>query len=313
MVVDGALVIGQGGGLAKWKPTNFENKFYGPTPLRVGVEKSRNLMTVRVAESIGIDKVASYAERFGVVDHLPRYLSMALGATDTTLLRMTTAYAMIVNGGKRIEPTFIDRIQDRQGRTILRHDRRNCVGCSPLVWDHGPAPELPDERAQVVDPRTAYQMVSILQGVVERGTGYVISAALKRPLAGKTGTTNDSNDVWFIGFSPDLAVGIYVGFDNPRSLGGSNQDTGGGVCAPMFRDFMAEALRDVPAIPFRIPPGVRLVLVNPETGHLAHAGDAKVIYEAFKPGTEPRLDGPTGASYRPAATPPCGPSLDRLH
>ena len=313
IVLDAPFVIDQGPGLPKWKPTNFENKFYGPTPLRVGVEKSRNLMTVRVAESIGMDKVASYAERFGVVDHLPHFLSMALGATDTTLLRMTTAYAMIVNGGKRIEPTFIDRIQDRQGRTILRHDRRSCVGCSPLVWDHGPTPQLPDERAQVVDPRTAYQMVSILQGVVERGTGYVISAALKRPLAGKTGTTNDSNDVWFIGFSPDLAVGIYVGFDNPRSLGGSNQDTGGGVCAPMFRDFMAEALRDVPAIPFRIPPGVRLVRVNPETGQLAQAGDAKVIYEAFKPGTEPRLDGATGASYGPAAAPPGGPSLDGLY
>src|SRR5258706_2625505 len=156
IVLDAPFVIDQGPGLPKWKPTNFENKFYGPTPLRVGVEKSRNLMTVRVAESIGMDKVASYAERFGVVDHLPRYLSMALGATDTTLLRMTTAYAMIVNGGRRIEPTFIDRIQDRQGRTILRHDRRSCVGCSPLVWDHGAAPQLPDERAQVVDPRTAY-------------------------------------------------------------------------------------------------------------------------------------------------------------
>jgi penicillin-binding protein 1A len=313
IVLDAPFVIDQGPGLPKWKPTNFENKFYGPTPLRVGVEKSRNLMTVRVAESIGMEKVASYAERFGVVDHLPRYLSMALGATDTTLLRMTTAYAMIVNGGRRIEPTFIDRIQDRQGRTILRHDRRDCAGCSPLVWDHRPPPELPDEREQVVDPRTAYQMVSILQGVVERGTGYVISAALKRPLAGKTGTTNDSNDVWFIGFSPDLAVGIYIGFDNPRSLGGTNQDTGGGTCAPIFRDFMAEALRDVPAVPFRIPPGVRLVRVNPETGHLAQAGDARVIYEAFKPGTEPRTDGPTGASYGPATATPSAQSLDGLY
>jgi len=293
IVLDAPFVIDQGPGLPKWKPTEFEDHFLGPIPVRVAIEKSKNLATVRVAESIGMEKVAQYAERFGVVDHLPLYLSMSLGAADTTLLRMTTAYAMIVNGGKRIEPTFIDRIQDRQGRTILRHDQRNCVGCSPLAWDHGPPPELPDEREQLVDPATAYQMVSILQGVVERGTGAIIGASLKRPLAGKTGTTNDSNDVWFIGFSPDLAVGMYVGFDNPRTLG--SKDTGGSVCAPMFRDFMADALRDVPAVPFRIPPGVRLVRVNPETGRLAQAGDARVIYEAFKPGTEPRIDAPADA------------------
>jgi penicillin-binding protein 1A len=237
---------------------------------------------------------------------------MSLGATDTTLLRMATAYSMIVNGGRRIEPTFIDRVQDRQGHTILKHDRRPCVGCAPLVWDRAPPPNLPDPREQVVDPATAYQMVSILQGVVERGTGTAI-AVLKRPLAGKTGTTNDSNDVWFIGFSPDLTVGIYVGFDNPKSLGGSNQDTGGGVCAPIFRDFMAEALKDVPATPFRIPPGVRLVRVNPETGHLAQAGDSKVIYEAFKPGTEPRLDAPTEAGFGGPTQTSTGPSLGGLY
>jgi penicillin-binding protein 1A len=314
IVLDAPFVIDQGPGLPKWKPTNFENKFLGPIPLRIGIEQSRNLATVRIAESIGMEKVAEYAERFGVVDHLPRYLSMSLGATDTTLLRLTTAYAMIVNGGKRIEPTFIDRIQDRQGRTILKHDRRDCSRCSPLVWDHGPPPELVDEREQVVDPRTAYQMVSILQGVIDNphGTGHII-AVLHRPLAGKTGTTNDSNDVWFLGFSPDLVVGTYVGFDTPRSLGGTRSDTGGGICAPIFRDFMAEALRAVPATPFRIPPGVRLVRVNPDTGHLAQAGDARVIYEAFKPGTEPRVDGPAEVGYRPAAETPGGPSLDGLY
>jgi len=291
IVLDAPFVIDQGPGLPKWKPSNFENQMLGPIPVRVAIEKSKNLATVRVAESIGIDKVADYAERFGVVDHLPHYLSMSLGAADTTLLRMTTAYAMIVNGGKRIEPTFIDRIQDREGRTILRHDRRRCVGCSPLMWDHGPPPALPDEREQVVDPATAYQMVSILQGVIDNphGTGHIISV-LHRPLAGKTGTTNDSDSVWFIGFSPDLVVGTYVGFDQPRTLGA--RDTGGSVCAPIFRDFMAEALKDVPATPFRIPPGVRLVRVNADTGQLAQAGDARDIYEAFKPGTEPRSDSP---------------------
>jgi penicillin-binding protein 1A len=291
IVLDAPFVIDQGPGLPKWKPTNFENQLLGPIPVRVAIEKSKNLATVRVAESIGMDKVAAYAERFGVVDHLPLYLSMSLGATDTTLLRMTTAYGMIVNGGRRIEPTFIDRIQDRQGRTILRHDRRSCVGCSPLMWDHGPPPDMPDPREQVVDPATAYQMVSILQGVVDNphGTGHII-ASLRRPLAGKTGTTNDSDSVWFMGFSPDLVVGTYVGFDQPRTLGA--RDTGGSVCAPMFRDFMAEALKDVPATPFRIPPGVRLVRVDADTGRLAQAGDARVIYEAFKPGTEPRQDAP---------------------
>jgi penicillin-binding protein 1A len=293
IVLDAPFVIDQGPGLPKWKPTNFEDHFLGPIPVRVAIEQSKNLATVRVAESIGMEKVAQYAERFGVVDHLPLYLSMSLGAAETTLLRMTTAYAMVVNGGKRIEPTFIDRIQDRQGRTILRHDQRNCVGCSPLAWDHGPPPDLPDEREQLVDPATAYQMVAILQGVIDspHGTGHFAISGLHRPLAGKTGTTNDSDSVWFIGFSPDLAVGMYVGFDQPRTLGA--KDTGGSVCAPMFRDFMADALRDVPATPFRIPPGVRLVRVNPDTGRLAQAGDARVIYEAFKPGTEPRLDAPS--------------------
>jgi penicillin-binding protein 1A len=314
VVLDAPFVIDQGPGLPKWKPTNFENKFLGPIPMRVGIEKSRNLATVRIAESIGMDKVAAYAEHFGVVDHLPRYLSMSLGATDTTLLRMVTAYGMIVNGGKRIEPSFIDRIQDRQGRTIYRFDKRDCTGCSPLVWDHGSPPELPDVREQVVDPRTAYQMVSMMQSVVQRGTGSIIGAALKQPLAGKTGTTNDSTDVWFIGFTPDLVVGFYVGFDNPRSLGSTTLDTGGGTCAPMFRDFMADALQGVPVPPFRIPPGVRMVRIDPETGQLAQAGDTHVIYEAYKPGTEPRVDGPTGASYGGAAsTPAGGPSLDGLY
>jgi penicillin-binding protein 1A len=313
IVLDAPFVIDQGPGLPKWKPTNFEDHFLGPIPVRVAIEQSKNLATVRVAESIGMEKVAQYAERFGVVDHLPLYLSMSLGAADTTLLRMTAAYAMIVNGGKRIEPTFIDRIQDRQGRTILRHDQRNCVGCSPLAWDHGPPPELPDEREQLVDPATAYQMVSILQGVIDspHGTGHSAISVLHRPLAGKTGTTNDSDSVWFIGFSPDLAVGMYVGFDQPRTLG--SKDTGGSVCAPMFRDFMADALRDVPATPFRIPPGVRLVRVNPDTGRLAQPGDARVIYEAFKPGTEPRLDAPSDPANGVSSETSSGATLGGLY
>jgi penicillin-binding protein 1A len=191
---------------------------------------------------------------------------------------------MLVNGGKRIKPSFIDRVQDRDGRTIYRADDRPCDQCRDVEWHDQAPPELPDTREQIADPRSTYQMVSILQGVVERGTGHLI-ASLNRPLAGKTGTTNDSNDSWFVGFSPDLAVGVFVGYDTPQSLG--DHETGASVAAPAFKEFMAEALKDKPPVPFRIPPGIRLVRVNAATGQLARAGDRNVIYEAFKPGTEP--------------------------
>jgi penicillin-binding protein 1A len=228
-----------------------------------------------------------YARRFGIVDDMPPVLSMALGAGETTLLRLTTAYAMLVNGGKRIDPTFIDRVQDRHGLTVYQHDTRECPGCRDEIWAGQAPPELPDGRAQVADSGSVYQIVSMLQGVVERGTGRRISAVGK-PLAGKTGTTNQSLDTWFMGFSPDLAVGVFIGFDEPKSLG--PRETGSSVAAPVFRDFMAAALRNQPAIPFRIPPGVRLVRVNEETGRIAQKGDRKVILEAFKPGTVPTGD-----------------------
>jgi penicillin-binding protein 1A len=284
LILDAPFVIDQGPGQPKWKPTNYGRRFYGPSPMRLGIEKSRNLMTVRLAQNIGMATVADYAERFGVVDRLPRLLSMALGAGETTLLRLTTAYAMLVNGGKRITPSFIDRIQDRNGKTVRRHDQRLCKDCLQAKWDGGPPPEIPDTRLQVADPRSAYQIVSMLQGVVERGTGRRVRAVGK-PLAGKTGTTNDSLDTWFVGFAPDLAVGVFAGFDRPRGLG--SRETGSSVAAPIFRDFMAQALAGAPAIPFRIPPGIRLVRVNPRTGLLARPGDRGVILEAFKPGTEP--------------------------
>ncbi|MEE9140487.1 MAG: penicillin-binding protein 1A [Alphaproteobacteria bacterium] len=285
LVLDAPFVIDQGPGLGKWKPANYTKKFYGPIPMRVGIEKSRNLMTVRLAQTIGIEKVADTAERFGVVDRLPHRLSMALGAAETTLLRLTTGYAMLVNGGKRITPTLIDRIQERHGRTIFRHDRRPCAGCRTdyLLVDFE-VPDVPDLREQIADPRSAYQIVSMLQGVIERGTGRRVKAVGK-PLAGKTGTTNDSFDTWFIGFSPDLAVGVFAGFDEPRTLG--RRETGSSVAAPIFRDFMKEALDGKPAIPFRVPPGIRLVRVNAVTGLPAMSGDRNIILEAFRPGTEP--------------------------
>ena len=284
LILDAPFVIDQGPGLGKWKPGNYTKKFYGPTRMRVGIEKSRNLMTVRLAQTIGMEKVADYAKRMGVDDNLQKVLSMSLGAGETTLMQMTTAYAMLVNGGKRITPSLIDRIQDRNGATIYRHDLRLCDACAADFQPRGRIPELEDDREQIADPRSAYQVVSMLQGVVERGTGRKIKAVGK-PLGGKTGTTNDYMDAWFVGFSPDLAVGIFTGFDNPRTLGRS--EGGSAVAAPVFRDFMAEALKDQPAIPFRIPPGIRIVRLNAETGQLARPGDQKVMLEAFKPGNVP--------------------------
>jgi penicillin-binding protein 1A len=300
-ILDAPFVIDQGPGLGKWKPANYTREFYGPSPMRLGVEKSRNLMTVRLAQTIGMEKVAQYAEKLGVVENLPRQLSMSIGAGETTLLRLTTAYAMIVNGGKRVTPTLIDRIQDRHGRTVLRHDQRSCDGCNGVAWAGQEPPVPPDTREPVLDSGTAYQMVSMLQGVVERGTGRRISE-IGKPLAGKTGTTNDSFDAWFVGFTPDLVVGVFTGFDTPRPLG--KGETGSSVAAPVFKAFMAAALADQPAIPFRIPEGIRLVRVDAATGVVAGPGSHGVIYEAFKPGTEPYAAGPVvDGGYQPPGAP----------
>jgi len=284
LILDAPFVIDQGPGLPKWRPANYTKKFYGPSTMRLGIEKSRNLMTVRLAQTVGMDKVADVARRFGVMDDLPVQLAMALGAGETTLLRLTAGYAMLVNGGKKITPTMIDRIQDRHGRSVFSHDVRSCEKCRAPFWINQPVPVVPDLRPQLTDPASAYQIVSMLQGVVERGTGKRIRSVGK-PLAGKTGTTNNSVDAWFIGFSPDLAVGVFTGFDNPRSLG--RREQGASVAAPIFRDFMAGALAQAPATPFRIPPGIRLVRVNATTGLLARTGEKGVILEAFKPGTVP--------------------------
>ena len=309
LVLDAPFVIDQGPGVGKWKPANYTRRFYGPTPMRIGIEKSRNLMTVRVAQRVGMEAVARSAERLGVVDRLPRLLSMALGAGETTLLRLTTAYAMLVNGGRKIVPTFLDRIQDRNGKTVFRHDRRACPDCIGVAWEGQPEPDLPDTRDRVADPGSAYQLVSMLEGVVERGTGRRIRAVGK-PLAGKTGTTNDSLDTWFVGFSPDLAVGVFVGFDSPRTLG--RGETGSSVAAPIFRDFMKAALKDKPAIPFRIPPGIRLVRVDAETGLVARGSEKGVILEAFKPGTEPIEASPVvGEAPSPGAKNPATPARRR--
>ena len=288
LIDDSPISLPQGPGLPMWTPRNYtkegqEVRYRGPTPLRIAIEKSIDTMTVRAATTVGIEAVADTVESFGIMDHMPREYSMVLGAGETTPLRMTAAYAMLVNGGKRITPTFIDRVQDRNGATIFRADERPCDGCDNVDWQQQPVPVIPDAREQVADPGSAYQIVTMLEGVVERGTGTVVKAVGK-PIAGKTGTTNDWRDAWFVGFTPDLVAGVYVGFDDPDSLG--NDETGGHVAAPIFRDFMITALKDAPATAFRTPPGMRVYRVSAATGLPVGAGEP-AIYEAYKPGTEP--------------------------
>ena len=284
IVMDAPIEIDMGAGGGIWKPENYGGKFFGPSTLRFGLEQSRNVMTVRLAQDIGMPLIAEYAKRFGVYDELPPYLSYALGAGETTVLRMVTAYSMFDNGGRRVIPTLIDRIQDRYGHTIYKHDQRDCQGCDADKWDNNPEPTLVDKREQVIDPMTAYQITSLMEGVVQRGTATVVRDVGK-PIAGKTGTTNDEKDVWFIGYSPDIVCGVYMGFDKPRHIG--RLATGGHLAAPIVRDFLKVALEDKPPIPFAVPPGIKLIRVDAHTGMRAGPGDPKVILEAFKPGTAP--------------------------
>lgn len=266
-----------------YKPGNYiEGAFGGLSTLRTGIEKSRNTMTARLAQDLGIGRIMEYIERFELSDRLPRELAISLGSGETTLMRITAAYSIFVNGGKRVEPVLIDRVQDRSGDTIYKRDNRACFGCDAPFWSGQAEPQIVDEREQVLDPRTAYQITSILEGVVVRGTGSAVRRVSNKPLAGKTGTTNDYKDAWFVGFSPDLAAGVYVGFDMPQTLG--RGEAGGKVAAPIFAEFMSEALKDAAGIPFRVPSGIRLVRVNARTGEPASAGDSNVILEAFKAG-----------------------------
>ncbi len=284
VIQDAPIAIEQGPDKDVWKPKNYGKRFYGPSTLRRGIEKSRNLMTVRLAQDMGMPLISEYAKRFGIYDNLPPLLSMSLGAGETTLLRMASAYCMLANGGKKVEATLIDRIQDRYGKTIWRHDKRECPDCRSETWDGQEEPVLVDSRRQIVDPHSAYQITSMMEGVVTRGTARNVKKVGK-PIAGKTGTTNDEKDAWFIGFSPDLVVGVFVGFDNPRPMG--KGATGGGLAAPIFRGFMQQALRGQPAIPFRIPPGIKLIRINGNTGARTRPEDPHAIMEAFKPNENP--------------------------
>ncbi len=298
--LDAPIEIDQAGAGA-WKPENYGGKFYGPSTLRFGLEQSRNVMTVRLAQDIGMPLITEYAKRFGIYDDMPPYLSYALGAGETTVLKMVTAYSMFDNGGRRVKPTLIDRIQDRYGHTIYKHDERECRGCDAVDWGAGqPEPTLIDRREQVLDPMTAYQITSMMEGVVQRGTATVVREVGK-PVAGKTGTTNDEKDAWFIGFSPDLVVGVYFGYDQPRHLG--NGVTGGHLAAPVVKDFLKVALANKPAVPFHVPPGIKLIRVEARTGLRATpSSTGAVILEAFKPGTAPPdtyavVDGGFGTGY----------------
>jgi penicillin-binding protein 1A len=285
VVMDAPIEIDQGPGLPPWRPENYSTgKYYGPQTLRFGIEQSRNIMTVRLAQDIGMPLIAEYAHRYGVYDNLPNFLSYALGAGETTVMRMTTAYSMFANGGRRVIPTMIDRIQDRYGRTIYKHDQRECRGCSADAWKNQPEPSLVDRREQVLDPMTAYQITSMMEGVVQRGTGTALRE-LGKPIAGKTGTTNDEKDVWFIGFTPEIAVGVYLGYDKPRQI--SRTATGGHLAAPVVRDFFKVALANRPAVPFRVPPGIKLIRIDAKSGLRAGPGTQRALLEAFKPGTAP--------------------------
>lgn len=280
LILDAPFVLDQGVGQPKWKPVNYSKKFYGLMTLRQGVEQSKNLMTVRLAQDIGMDKVAEMTKRVGINDNLPQYLSSSLGAAEARVIDMASAYAIVVNGGKKVTPYLIERIQDRSGKTIYKQDNFDCKYCNADKWENQNPPYKPDLREQIVDPLTAYQMTSILEGVVLRGTGARLRS-LKRHLGGKTGTSNETKDAWFVGFSPDLVAAVYVGYDVPVTLG--RYETGAAAALPIFYDFIKDALKDVPDSNFRVPKGIKLVRINPKTGKLSQPGDDTVIIEAIKP------------------------------
>ena len=286
VVVDGPIEVNTPDGV--WRPKNASNKYYGPTPMRTGIEQSRNLMTIRLAQEVGMETIAAYAERFGVYDKMKPYISNALGSEETTLFRMVAAYSMFANGGERVQPTLVDRVQDRRGNTIYRHDDRTCLECGVIDLAQNRAPKIVSNRARVMDPITAYQLTSMMEGVVRRGTARsTVGAAISEPVAGKTGTTNDAKDVWFVGFTSNIAAGCYIGYDNPKSLGA--KAGGGGMCGPVFAHFMKEAIAKYGAGQFAVPPGGTFVKIDRHTGARLSddaTGD-NVIAEYFRQGLEP--------------------------
>ncbi|WP_439110350.1 penicillin-binding protein 1A [Lentibacter sp.] len=283
IVVDAPIEINTPQGL--WRPKNASNRYYGPTPLRTGIEQSRNLMTIRLAEEVGMDVVGDYAERFGVYDHMGRFLANSLGSQESTLYKMVSAYAMFANGGQRVEPTLIDRVQDRYGKTVYRHDERICVDCDSPTIARDQSPSIVNNRERVMNAVTAYQLTSMMTGVVSRGTASK-HVNLGVPVAGKTGTTNDSKDVWFIGFTNNIVAGCYIGYDNPRSLGSGA--SGGGMCGPVFQRFMSKAIQKYGAGKFRAPKECEFIKIDRFTGaRLSDSAEGDhVVIECFREGEQ---------------------------
>ncbi len=283
IIIDAPIEVNTPEGV--WRPKNSSNRFYGPTPMRTGIEQSRNLMTIRLAQEITMYAVANYAERFGVYDRMQPFLANALGAQETTLFRMVAAYSMLANGGERVEPTLVDRVQDRWGRTIYRHDQRVCEDCGDPALPPGDAPLISSTRERVIDAITAYQITSMMEGVVKRGSGSGVR--LPVPVAGKTGTTNDAKDVWFIGFTSNIAAGCYLGYDQPRSLGPGA--FGGTLCVPIFQAFMEEAIKRYGGSRFKVPPGGYFRNIDRFTGMPVPDGVSgpNVIAEYFRQGDDP--------------------------
>jgi penicillin-binding protein 1A len=279
LVLDAPLVLDQGVDLKKWKPENYGKKFYGPSTLRVGLEKSRNLMTVRIAQNLGVDKVAKFSKKMNIYKNPEELLSISLGSAETTLLKLTSAYCSFVNGGKLISPIIIDRIQDGEGNTIINNENRKCVNCDQISFTGKEFPNIEDSYDQVLSPQTAYQLTSILQGVVERGTGKKLKK-LGLNIAGKTGTTNQNSDAWFVGFTSNLVIGVYVGMDNPQPLG--RFETGSKAALPIFEEFVKKSVKRSDARPFKVSDGITLMVVDSSTGEKAKFTSKNTIIESYK-------------------------------
>ena len=279
LVLDAPLVLDQGTDLKKWKPENYGKKFYGLSTLRTGLEKSRNLMTVRIAQKIGVDKIAKFSNQLGIYERPEKLLSISLGSAETTLLKLTSAYAAFVNGGKLVKPIIIDRIQDSQGNTIINNEKRTCVNCKEISFLSKEYPIVKDNYKQVFSAQTAYQITSLLEGVIQRGTGKKLKS-LKLNLAGKTGTTNENTDTWFIGFTSNLLIGVYVGMDNPKPLG--KYETGSKVALPIFGNFVKKVIKKSDARPFKVADGMTMMVVDVANGQKAKFSSKDTIIEAYK-------------------------------
>ena len=279
LILDAPLVLEQGYDLKMWKPENYGKKFYGPSTLRMGLEKSRNLMTVRIAQDLGLKKIVNFSKQLGIYDDPSELLSISLGSAETTLLKLTSAYSSFINGGKLVKPIMIDRIQDSEGNTIFNNEKRKCMNCDQISFLSENFPEIEDEFLQIFSPQTAYQMTSILEGTVQNGTGKKLKN-LNLDLAGKTGTTNGNTDTWFIGFTSKLAIGVYVGSDNPISLG--KYETGAKTALPIFKSFVKNAVKKQDARPFKVADGILMRVIDPITGEKALTESKSTIIEAYK-------------------------------